>query len=167
MARHKYSFKVAENMAKVVGRNLSISTKHAIEISGTLRGMNLDKSKQLLAAVIKKKRPILMRKFTEGAGHRAGVGAGKYPVNASKEILLLLESVTSNAQAKGLATGKLEIVHINAHRGTNIPHRGRQKRRLMKQTHVEVVVAEESSKETKAKTTAKSEKVNVKRDAQK
>ena len=129
-------------MAKAVGRNLSISPKYAIEICSYLRGKNLEKSKQFLQNVIQMKAAVPLRKYNHGAGHRHKLGPGKYPINASSEILKLLDSVTSNAQSKGLATGKLEIVHMNAHRGTRVYHRGRQIRRTMKQANVEVVVAE-------------------------
>ncbi len=137
------------NIATVSGRGISISTKHSVEICRALRGMNLEKSKLFLHNVISKKRAVQYRRFTEGAGHKPGNGPGKYPYKAANEILKLLESVTSNAQSKGLATGKLKIVHLTANRGSGIMHRGRQRSRVMKQTHIKIAVAEESSKEAK------------------
>ena len=151
MVRYGYSFDTKENMAKASGRSLSISTKYAVEICNNLRGKNLEKSKSFLKEIISLRRPLPIKRFTEGAGHKPGIGPGSYPVNASKEILRLLESVTSNAQSKGLATGKLEIIHMNAHRGSRIMKRSRQQGRSLKQTHVEIVVAEATVKKEERK----------------
>jgi len=143
MAKHEYSFEVQENMAKAVGVDLSISQKNAIEIANKIRGKNVETAKRLLEDTMNHVRPIPVRRYTEGAGHRAGMGPGKFFDNASTQILGLLNSAIANAQSKGLASGKLEIVHINAHRGSNIPRRGRHSGRRMKRAHVEIVLREE------------------------
>src|SRR3989344_5069874 len=152
MAKHEYSFEVQENMAKAVGVDLSISQKNAIEIANKIRGKNIEIAKKILEDTMNHVRPIPVRRYTEGAGHRSGMGPGKFFDNASTQMLGLLNSAIANAQSKGLASGKLEIVHINAHRGSNIPRRGRQSRRRMKRAHVEIVLREELTKKVIANT---------------
>ncbi|MBU0461748.1 MAG: 50S ribosomal protein L22 [Nanoarchaeota archaeon] len=150
MAQHKYAHQTydGEKMARAVGRDLSISTKQAIEICSTLRRKNLQQAKALLEEVIAMKRPIWFKRFTNGIGHRKGPGAaGAYPVKASTEFLKLLNSVEVNAQNKGLNTGQLSIIHICAQKASKPMHHGRQRRSEFKRSHIEVVVAEEKIKE--------------------
>ena len=53
-------------------------------------------------------------------GHRkGGMGPGRYPVKASREIIKLIESAMSNAshQYEDINPEEMEITHIAAHRG--------------------------------------------------
>jgi large subunit ribosomal protein L22 len=147
---YKYSIKTNEHMAKAVGVLLPISTKHAIEICNMLRGKNLQDAKAFLEDVANMKKPVKFDRFSEGAGHKHGIGPGKYPVKASKEILNLLKLVESNAQQKALETSSLVIIHICAKKGPNTWKYGRQTRVSMKRTNVEVAV-EEKEKTSKPK----------------
>lgn len=138
-------------MAKVMGRDLSISTKQAIEICNHLRKRTVPDAKQRLEAAIALQSPIPFRRFMEGAGHKPGMGGGKYAVRACKTILGLLQSLETNAQQKGLNTTNLVITHIHANRAGTAWHYGRRFRRKMKRTHVEVVAEEQAAvlKQTK------------------
>ncbi len=139
----KYSYQgEKENIAKAHGRDIGISTKHAIEICNQLRGMPLKKAKQLLSKVIKKEEPIRMRRFYRDTAHKKGMAAGKYPINAAEAILRILKSVETNAQNKGLSTSNLVIEHIAANRASRPWRYGRQRRRKAKRSHVEIIVAE-------------------------
>jgi large subunit ribosomal protein L22 len=141
MSQYNYTFKnYVETMARVVGRDLPISTKQSIEICKYLRGMELEKAKETLERVLAMKEAVPFTRFTEGAGHKRGIGAGKYPIHACTEILKLLKSVESNSQNKGL--GNTKIIHISAQRAGQRWHYGRKRRRMMKRTHVEIVVEE-------------------------
>jgi len=133
-------------VAKVAGRALSISTKASIEICNTLRKKELGKAKTLLKEVIDIKTPIKFTRFTNGAGHKKGMGAGRYPKRAAEEILKLLESIEANAQFKGLNTSSLIIKHICAHNAGNVWRYGRHRRRKMKRTTVEIIVEEGKKK---------------------
>jgi large subunit ribosomal protein L22 len=145
---HKYSCFVEENMAKAVGTDLDISTKQAVEICNYLKGRPLEKAKVILQQVMEKKQPVPYKRFRLSIPHRTKLGPGRYPVKASQRILKVLESVTANAQNMGLATGKLEIYHMNAHMASRPMKGGRQRGRSMKRTHVEVVVREALTKKT-------------------
>jgi large subunit ribosomal protein L22 len=138
--KYRYATKI-ENSAKAVGRFLPISTKKAIEICNMIRGKKADTAAKMLQEVVDKKRAVPIKKFARGGtGHRKGMGPGRYPEKACKNILAVLKSATANAQAKGM--GHLVIKGINAQRAAKAWHYGRQRRRKMKRTHVEIVLTE-------------------------
>lgn len=165
MAQHKYSFEKYDpsTMARVVGRSLPISTKYSIEICKYLRGKDLQRAKKLLVDAINLKKPIPFTRFNADMGHKKGeFASGRFAVKASASILELLESCEANAKYKGLDSSSLIIVHMNAHKGAQQWHYGRQRRRKMKRTHVELVVeetAKSSGKEKVASKPASQEKV--------
>lgn len=138
-----------EHMARVVGRVLPISTKASIEICNNLRKKSVARAKTILKGVMTLKTPIKFTRFTSGAGHKKGIGAGKYPVKAAGEILKLLEGTESNAQFKGINTSNLIITHISAQKAGNVWRYGRFRRRKMKRTHIELIVKESKKEEPK------------------
>jgi len=146
MSPYKYSGTINEHRVKAVGLLMPISTKQSIEICNLIRGKNLQKAKKILSEAKDMKRPIPFRRFTEGAGHKHGIGPGKYPVKACSEILRLVSLVEANAQHKGLDTSSLEIIHICANKGPKSWHYGRQSRIKMKRSHIEIVVEEKEAK---------------------
>ncbi len=156
MVKYNYSKKldVEENVAKAVGVALPISTKQSIEICNFIRRKPLAKAKQRLIEVINKKMAVPFKRFNDNVGHKRGkIAAGRYPEKSCGEILKLLESVEANAQFKGLNTSNLVITHICAQKAARPWHYGRQRRRKMKRTNVEVIVEEkavEKKKEEKA-----------------
>lgn len=149
-------------MAKVAGISLPISTKHSIEICNFIRNKNLSKARDLLKEVIELKKTIPFKRFTGDVGHKKGkIGPGRYPKKASIEIIKLLNTAEANAQFKGLNTSNLVIKHICANKASTPWRYGRQRRRKMKRTHVEIIVEEKASKERKKKETKE-----VKKEAQ-
>ena len=161
-----------ENMARIVGLSLPISFKFSQEICKALQEKSLAKAKELLQEVIEQDKAIPYTRFTNGVGHRKGMAAGGYPFKASKHILELLESLEANAQFKGLNTAALYINHICAQLPAQQWHFGRQRRRRMKRTTIEITAAErkeavkkekeegkkQAPKETKVKETKVEEK---------
>ena len=147
-----------EHMTKAVGLNLPISTKMSVEICNVLRGMPVAKAKQLLEKVIQLQEPIPIRRFRRELAHKRKIGPGRFPVVASKHLLQLLESVESNAQFKGLNTSELMINHLCVHKAATSWHYGRQRRRKMKRSHVEIIVKEQPKSETKPQDAQKKKK---------
>ncbi len=139
-----------EHTAKVVGRNMPVSTKQTIEIANYIRGKNLLKTKEVLRKVIRKETAVPYRRFNMDTGHRKGnVGPGRYPVKASKEILLLLESLESNAQNKGLDVDTLYLKTIIPNQGPTTWHYGRHRRRQAKRTNIEIIAEEKEEAKKK------------------
>ncbi len=166
MAKQLYAFQGfnKELMARVLGRDLRISLKQSVEVCKYLRHRKLAQSKRLLQEVLDMKRAIPFRTFTNGLGHRKGhLGPGRYPQKTAEAFLKLLESVEANAQTKGLNTSELEIIHICAHKGAKMFHHGRHYGRLMKNTHVEIVVKETPKKEDNKKQKKTVQKAEVKK----
>lgn len=132
------------------GRDLRISPKASREICHYLKGMRLDKAKEVLQEVIELKRPIPYRRHKKKVAHRKGVegfDAGRFPQKAAGAVLKLLDSVEANAEFKGLYTDRLKIIHIAAHRArvirNYIPRAfGRSSPYFHHLTHIEVAVEE-------------------------
>lgn len=167
--KYKYAFKSdKENIVKVVGRDLGISTRHAIEICAHIKGMEIKKAILLLEKVKKQESAIPFRRFTEGAGHKKGMASAKYPLNASHQFVFLLKALEANAQNKGLSS-ELMIIHACAQKAAEPLHYGRKRRIKMKRTHVEIAAEEmENRKEKEAKKEKKGQKEKpVERKAEK
>ena len=152
MASANYAFQSynAQTMARAIGRDVSVSPKQAIEICNRLRRRKVSYAKTYLQEVILEKRPVAFTRFTNGLGHKHGhIAAGRYPKKASQTILSLIENAEVNAQQKGLNTSSLFLVHLCVHRASEPFHMGRQRRRQMKRSHIEIVVQEFSAKDAK------------------
>ena len=151
-----------ETMALVVGKALPISTKQSIEVCNFIRNKNVQKMKDYLNDVINMKKVVKFTRFNKGMGHKKGVGPGRYPIKTSTEILRLLESAESNAQFKGLNSLNLVIGHIKADKASSAWHYGRQRRRKMKRTTVEIILTEKETKKVE-KVSDKKVEVEVKK----
>lgn len=139
-----------EHQAKVVGKDLPISTKHSIEICRFIRGKNLHKSVEYLEKVSELKMAVPYTRMNRGVGHRSGkMGPGRYPEKAARHIIQLLNSLEANAQNKGLDVNALVIKKIIANKAAEPWHPGRHRRVKMKRTHIEIVAEEAEKKEEK------------------
>lgn len=148
-------------MAKAMGVALPISTKKAVELCAFVKGRELATAVRLLEDVVAEKVAVPFRKYAKGGtGHKpGGVGPGRYPKKACAAVVKLLKQAQANARVKGLDATKLVVSSILANKGALSWHFGRQRRRRMKRTHVEVVVTESP---TAAVGKGKSKKTEVK-----
>ncbi len=132
------------------GRDLRVSHKAAREICHYVKGMRLEKAKDVLQEVVALKRPVPYRRHKKKVAHRKGVegfDAGRYPKKAATAILKILDQVEANAEFKGLYSDRLKIIHIASHKGrvirNYIPRAfGRSSPYFNYLTHVEVAVEE-------------------------
>lgn len=139
-----------EHQAIVNGRNLPISTKHAIEIAKFIKGKSIQKSKALLEHVVQKKIAVPFTRFKRDMGHKPGrMAAGRYPEKASQHFITLLDSLESNALNKGLDTESLIITTIIPNKASRPWHPGRQRRTKMKRTHVTILAEEMVNEKSK------------------
>ena len=106
-----------EKTARARGIDLPISRKKSMELCRAIRGMEVQKAKDYLEDVIDKKKAVPIRRYTTGAGHKKGIGPGKYPVKVAKYVLKVIESAENNAEYNGLDTDTLYIKSIAAHPG--------------------------------------------------
>lgn len=166
MADYRYSYNgTQEGIAKGVLKDGAVSTKVSIEMCNFLRGRDTKAAKAILERTLKMEQAIPFKRFTDGVGHRKGkhMASGRYPQKASQAFLDLIKLVENNAQQKGLSE-ELIIVHLAAHQASTPYHFGRQSRRKMKRTHVELVLKEDTRKPKVAKKVAE-KKVEVKTEA--
>jgi large subunit ribosomal protein L22 len=137
-----------EKTAKVAGRELRISPKHAGEICRAIKGMKLEKAKAFLELVMAKKTPVPFRRYRKKIPHRHGMqkfSSGRYPVKAANKILKLLQGAEANAELKGLDVENLRIIHASAYSGFKIRNyveraQGRSSPKFEYSTHVELVL---------------------------
>jgi len=138
--------------ASVQGKDLPISTKHAIEICNFIKGKSLQQSKRMLQEVMDKKIAVPFKIFKRNVGHKPGaMAAGRYPYKASYTILKLLNSLEANAENKGMNIGNLHLTMIMPNRAPRPFHAGRHRGIKMHRTHIKIV-AEERTKEVKKET---------------
>jgi large subunit ribosomal protein L22 len=151
MAKIKYAFHGDKGKtANATGRSLKISPKHAVEICNSIRGMQLENSKDYLEDVIQMKEPVPFKRHNKKVGHRRGLEkwpSGRYPVKAAQQILSVLQNAEANAEYQGLDTENLKIMHISSHRGFVIrgwtPRAfGRASPFNTQTTHVQIVLGE-------------------------
>ncbi|CAD7767953.1 50S ribosomal protein L22 [Candidatus Methanoperedenaceae archaeon GB50] len=121
MARVKYSVEAdPDTTARAMGYELHISPKKSIELCKALRGMKTTTAEAFLEDVINMRRPVPFNKYTAGAGHKPGMGPGRYPVKVAREILRLLASAEENATYKGLDPEEMKIIHMAVKKGRTI-----------------------------------------------
>ena len=126
-----------EKLVKVNAFNLPISTKHAIELCGFIKGKEISKIKQKLNLVIEEKLVVPLKRFKHKRGHKKGhLGPGFYPKKASKYFLDLLNTLEGNARNQGLNADSLVIEKASANKASLSWHYSRHRGRRMKRTHI-------------------------------
>ena len=149
MSRLKYSITVDPKITcKSIALERHISFKKTREICHYIKGMNLNSAKKILENVIKMKYAIPFKRHTDGSGHKKGnITNGRYPINASLEMLYLLKNAENNGVYKGLNTSKLYIYETHANRGRVIrgafPRaRGRASPKNTTTVNIEIILME-------------------------
>lgn len=135
------------DFAKARALNVASSYKHGYEVCKAIRGKDLNLAKQVLIDAIKKKKAIPYTRFNRDLGHKRAVGPGRYPVKTCKIILRLLDSVSANAQDKGLNSSRLFVYKIACSKGQEQMHFGRKRRRSMKRSNFDIIVTERANQE--------------------
>jgi len=87
--------KKKRNDVSVQGLGLHMSPKAGKHICDMIRGKDVELAIKLMEGVISMKRAVPMN--NREIGHRHGMAAGRYPVDAAKEFLHLLKSLKANA----------------------------------------------------------------------
>ena len=140
-----------DKTAKASGRDLRISPKDSREVCTSLKGKMVDAAKEYLNAVIEMKQIVPFRRFKKHVGHHKNVPkwyTGRYPINAAKAILTVINNVESNAEFKGLDIDRLRIIHICTQHGRTLrrffPRAfGKASPNFKHLSHVEIVVEEQ------------------------
>jgi large subunit ribosomal protein L22 len=144
-----YSTELAysENTAKASAREVDVSPKWASEVCKAIKGLKISEARELLEAVVEKRRLIPYRRYKKKRAHHAQTrGPGGYPVKVAKIMLKLLDGLEANAEFKGIDLDRARIVHAAAHRGRRIRKYierafGRSSPYDRTLTHIELVVS--------------------------
>ncbi|MEM2918914.1 MAG: 50S ribosomal protein L22 [Candidatus Altiarchaeota archaeon] len=135
-------------IARAMGRDLDISLKNAVIVCERIKGMELQKAKNLLSDVISLKRAIPFRRFKKNIAHKKGLGKdaiAKYPKKAAFEILKILNNLEKNSEYKGLNTEKLKIINAVTLKGISRVKRkpkGRYQRRVSQLVNIQITAKE-------------------------
>jgi len=136
-----------DKTVKCAGRELRVSPKAAVEICRTIRGMKVEKAKELLEEVSAKRRAVAYKRYKKEVPHKSldePWYAGRYPVKTASAVLKILEGLEANAEYKGLNLGKLRIIHASSHRGMKLRNytpraHGRSSPSFNTLTHLEII----------------------------
>ena len=167
MGNRKYSYQHEdERTAKAFARSVRISSKEAYEVGNALRNLTLDRAKKFLANVIEQKEAVPYKRFNHGVPHRAEIGPGRYPRNTSQSFLKLLNEVEANAEAKGLNSSALKLIHVATQKARSNYGNFKGSRRESPNVHIEIVVQEtaERQKDEKKKLQVGSKKESKSKD---
>jgi large subunit ribosomal protein L22 len=132
--------KIKKEFAVVNAVNVPVSTKYAVEICKFIKKKKIGDAIRDLEEVIAKKKHIPM---IGEYGHKHGrgkiaSGAGKYPVDASKHFIVLLKSLSGNANANDM--NEPYVAEANANKAPR--PMGRFGRWERKRSHVKLVARE-------------------------
>lgn len=142
MGDYKYSYQGnKDEVAMACSKNLSISLKKAVETSKALKGKRVSTVIDYLEKVANEKAVVPYTRYNAEMAHRRGkgIGAGGFPVNVAKELLILVKSAQSNAKEKELGDD-LRVISVSARKGSAKYHYGRYMGRKMKSTTMEVIL---------------------------
>ncbi len=132
--------------AVVRGMSLHISSKNSFAICKSLKGKTPDRALEFLEKVLRKKAAIPMPK--REVAHRPGKGmaGGKYPINAVREIVVLLNQLKANANVNQIENPIITIA--KADKASRPMKRGG---RQAKRTHVYIEVQDRNKINKKKK----------------
>ncbi len=103
--------RVKKEEAIARGLNLHASLKHLMAISRFIKGKTIDSAVADLEDVLKMKKVV---PFKGEIPHRKGMMSGRYPINASKQIINILKGLKGNAIINGLELEKTIITFASA-----------------------------------------------------
>ncbi|MEM0155509.1 MAG: 50S ribosomal protein L22 [Thermoplasmataceae archaeon] len=102
-------------IARVVETDISL--KDAVNIAHYIRGMTLERAKDVIEKGIRKELPVPYFRYLDSVSHRKGMGPGRYPVKALKEFRAALQNAEANADFKSLNTENMVVKHVAASKG--------------------------------------------------
>ena len=136
--KEKKEKKIKKEEAHIDVRNARISKKQSMAICDYIRGKGIDECVAFLEDVIKQNKALPMK--GEIPHRRGDIMAGRFPVNSSKEFIVMLKSLKSNAIQNGLDVDKSKIKVAVPNKGSKVLRSGG--REQAKRTHVYIELRE-------------------------
>lgn len=110
--------RIVKEKALVNGYSLRISTKYSSAIGKMIRLKTIDRAIEMLELVLKKKMAVPMTALEIPHKKRSLLpgpvgGAGRFPANASKEIIHLLNQLKANCEVSGVENPVITLFVAN------------------------------------------------------
>lgn len=147
MRGYTYQEEGDASIARARAIELPISPKKTYEVLNAIRGLSLEKARQLLEEVVEERSAIPFRRYNQEVAHKKQIGPGRYPKKVAKQLLQLLQNAEANAEYEGLDTDALVVKVASCARGkitkATMPRaQGRATAWNEQTTNVEIVLAE-------------------------
>jgi large subunit ribosomal protein L22 len=147
MRGYTYRDEPGVSVARARGIEIPMSPKKTYEVLNAIRGLPLERAREVLEDAVAMKRAIPFRRFNQETAHKKGVGPGRYPVKVAKNVLQLLHNAEENAEYDSLDVDTLYVKVAACSRGrirkANMPRaQGRATQWNEQTTNVEIVLAE-------------------------
>ncbi len=136
--------------AVVHGKDLPISTKHAIAICRFIKNNQIEEAISKLEKVALKKKAIPMHGEVP---HRKGMRGGRYPIKAAKQFIKLLRNLAANVSVNGLDISNVKITVAKADTASSTRYSRRNWK--FKRAHVTLIAKEMKTEKKKEKKEAK------------
>jgi large subunit ribosomal protein L22 len=109
MRGYTYREEAGVTVARARGVELPISPKKTYEVLNAIRGLSVDRAREVLEAAAEGRRPIPFRRYNQETAHHRGVGPSRYATKVVRHVLALLESAQGNAEYENLDTDRLYV----------------------------------------------------------
>jgi large subunit ribosomal protein L22 len=152
MKGYTYREEPGISVARARGVELPMSPKKTYEVLNAIRGLPLDRARQVLEDAVSLQKAIPFRRYNQETAHHRGTGPGRFPVKVAKNVLQVLKNAEENAEYDSLDTDRLYVKIAASSRGrirkANMPRaQGRATAWNEQTTSVEIVLAERKEKE--------------------
>jgi ribosomal protein L22 len=130
--------KPSKDVAVVNGFSLAVSTKHSSFIGKMIRTKTIDRAIEMLEMVLQKKMAVPMTSLEIPHKKRSLLpgpvgGAGRFPANASKEVIHLLKQLKANCESGNVENPVITLFVANL---ASRPYR--RDRTRAKRTHIHI-----------------------------
>ncbi len=147
MRGYTYRDEPGVNVARARGLEIPISPKKTYEVLNAIRGLPLDRAREILEDAIALRRPIPFRRYNQETAHHPGTGPGRFPVKVARNVLQVLTNAEENAEYDSLDTDRLYVRVAASSRGrirkASMPRaQGRATAWNEQTTNIEIVLAE-------------------------
>ena len=147
MRGYTYRDEPGVNVARARGLEIPISPKKTYEVLNAIRGLPLDRAREILEHAIALRRPIPFRRYNQETAHHPGTGPGRFPVKVARNVLQVLTNAEENAEYDSLDTDRLYVRVAASSRGrirkASMPRaQGRATAWNEQTTNIEIVLAE-------------------------
>ncbi len=152
MRGYTYRDEPGVSVGRARGVEIPMSPKKTYEVLNAIRGLPLDRARELLEEVVAMKHAVPFRRYNQETAHHRGTGPGRFPVKVAKNVLQVLKNAEENAEYDSLDTDRLFVKVAACARGQirkgSMPRaQGRATQWNEQTTNVEIVLAERKEAE--------------------